>query len=132
MLDINGASALVTGGASGLGEATVKALAAKGAKVVILDLGHQADKGKALADEVGGAFAETDVTDADQVIAAIEVAKALGPLKALVTRPASAGPPAPSARTANTRRRTTSTSSARSSTSTSPVRSTARGSPRPP
>jgi len=84
MLDINGASALVTGGASGLGEATVKALAAKGAKVVILDLGHQADKGKALADEVGGAFAETDVTDADQVIAAIEVAKALGPLKALV------------------------------------------------
>ncbi|MFI5045154.1 MAG: SDR family NAD(P)-dependent oxidoreductase, partial [Acidimicrobiales bacterium] len=83
-MDINGASALVTGGASGLGEATVKALAAKGAKVVILDLGHQADKGKALADEVGGAFAETDVTDADQVIAAIEVAKALGPLKALV------------------------------------------------
>ena len=84
MLEINGASALVTGGASGLGEAATKALAAKGAKVVIMDLGRQADKGEALAKEVGGAFAEADVTDPDQVIAAVELAKELGPLKALI------------------------------------------------
>ena len=49
MLDINGASALVTGGASGLGEATAKALAEKGAKVVICDLDRQAEAGEALA-----------------------------------------------------------------------------------
>ena len=63
MLDINGASALVTGGASGLGEATAKALAEKGAKVVICDLDRQAEAGEALAKEIGGVFAPTDVTD---------------------------------------------------------------------
>ena len=84
MLELNGASALVTGGASGLGEAAVKALAAQGAKVVIMDLDRQAEKGQALAKEVGGAFAECDVTNTDQVIAAVEQAKGLGPVRALV------------------------------------------------
>ena len=84
MLELNGASALVTGGASGLGEATVRALADAGAKVVILDLDRQADKGTALAEEVGGAFAECAVTDPDQVLAAIDAAKELGPLRAAV------------------------------------------------
>ncbi|MFZ2606196.1 MAG: SDR family NAD(P)-dependent oxidoreductase [Candidatus Microthrix parvicella] len=84
MLDINGASALVTGGASGLGEATAKALAEKGAKVVICDLDRQAEAGEALAKEIGGVFAPTDVTDTDQIIAAIEAGKELGPVKALV------------------------------------------------
>ena len=84
MLELNGASALVTGGASGLGEAAVKALAAQGAKVVIMDLDRQAEKGQALATEVGGVFAECDVTDTDQVIAAVEAAKELGPVRALV------------------------------------------------
>ena len=84
MLELNGASAIVTGGASGLGEASVRALAAKGAKVVILDLDRQQEKGDALAKEVGGIFAPADVTDAEQVIAAVEAAKELGPLRAVV------------------------------------------------
>ena len=84
MLELNGASALVTGGASGLGEASVRALAEQGAKVVVLDLDRQADKGEALAKEVGGVFAPADVTDTDQVIAAVEAAKELGPLRAVV------------------------------------------------
>jgi len=84
MLELNGASAIVTGGASGLGEASVKALAARGAKVVVLDLDRQAEKGEALAKEVGGVFAPADVTDTEQVIAAVEAAKELGPLRAVV------------------------------------------------
>jgi len=85
MLELNGASALVTGGASGLGEATVRALAEAGSKVVIMDLGHQADKANAiLADIGGGAFVECDVTNTEQVIAAVEKAKELGPLRAVI------------------------------------------------
>ena len=84
MLELQNASAIVTGGASGLGEASVRALAAKGAKVVILDLDRQAEKGDALAKEVGGIFAAADVTDEEQVIAAVEAAKELGPIRALV------------------------------------------------
>lgn len=81
-MEINGASAIVTGGASGLGEATSRLLAERGAKVVVLDM--QDDKGKALADEIGGAFCHADVTNTDEVIAAVEAAKDLGPLKAVV------------------------------------------------
>lgn len=54
-------SAIVTGGASGLGAATARALAAKGVKVGIFDL--QEDKGEALAKEIGGCFAKVNVTD---------------------------------------------------------------------
>jgi len=81
-MDINGASAIVTGGASGSGAATCRQLAARGAKVVVADL--QADKGQALAEEIGGAFVEVDVTKTDQITAAIEKAKELGPLRILV------------------------------------------------
>jgi NAD(P)-dependent dehydrogenase (short-subunit alcohol dehydrogenase family) len=81
-MDISGASAIITGGASGLGEATARALAARGAKVVIADLNEE--KGTALASELGGAFASTNVTDTDQVIAAITAAQDLGPVRALV------------------------------------------------
>jgi NAD(P)-dependent dehydrogenase (short-subunit alcohol dehydrogenase family) len=84
MLELNGASALVTGGASGLGEASVRALAAQGAKVVVLDLDRQAERGEALAKEVGGVFAPADVTDVEQVIAAVDAAKELGPLRAVI------------------------------------------------
>jgi NAD(P)-dependent dehydrogenase (short-subunit alcohol dehydrogenase family) len=84
MLELNGASAVVTGGASGLGEASVRALAAQGAKVVVLDLDRQAERGEALAKEVGGVFAPADVTDTDQVIAAVEAAKEMGPLRAVI------------------------------------------------
>jgi NAD(P)-dependent dehydrogenase (short-subunit alcohol dehydrogenase family) len=81
-MDINGASAIVTGGASGIGAATARLIAAKGAKVVIADL--QADKGEALAKEIGGAFCKVDVTKTEDIINAIEMAKDMGPLRVLV------------------------------------------------
>jgi len=81
-MEINGASAIVTGGASGIGEASARLLAAKGAKVVIADLNDE--KGNALATELGGAFCHVDVTDVDEVIAAVETAKEMGPLRAVV------------------------------------------------
>jgi len=81
-MELNGISAIVTGGASGIGEACARQLADRGAKVVIADL--QDDKGNALATEIGGAFAHVDVTNPDDVIAAIEMAKEMGPLRALV------------------------------------------------
>ena len=64
-----GKGALVAGGASGLGEATARALAEAGASVVIADL--NAEKGEALAGEIGAAFVQADVTDADAVGAAV-------------------------------------------------------------
>jgi NAD(P)-dependent dehydrogenase (short-subunit alcohol dehydrogenase family) len=81
-MEINGTSAIVTGGASGIGEASARQLAAKGAKVVIADLND--DKGNALATELGGAFCHVDVTKTDEIIAAVETAKEMGPLRALV------------------------------------------------
>ncbi|WP_203336246.1 SDR family NAD(P)-dependent oxidoreductase [Nocardioides limicola] len=81
-MDITGSSAIVTGGASGIGAAVVRQLAAKGAKVIVADL--QEDKGAALAAEVGGEFARVDVTDTAQIQAAVERAVALAPLKVLV------------------------------------------------
>ena len=81
-MDINGASAIVTGRASGIGAATARLLAAKGAKVVIADL--QADKGEALAKEIGGAFCKVDVTKTEDIMNAIEMAKDMGPLRVLV------------------------------------------------
>jgi NAD(P)-dependent dehydrogenase (short-subunit alcohol dehydrogenase family) len=81
-MDINGCSAIVTGGASGIGEAAARLLAARGAKVVIADL--QDDKGNALATELGGAFCHVDVRKTDEIIACVETAKEMGPLRALV------------------------------------------------
>lgn len=81
-MDINGASAIVTGGASGIGAATARLLAARGAKVVVADL--QADKGEAIAKEIGGAFCKVDVTKTDDIMNAIEMAKSMGPLRVLV------------------------------------------------
>ena len=81
-MDINGASAIVTGGASGIGAATARLLAQRGAKVVVADL--QEDKGNAVAKEIGGAFCKVDVTKTDDIINAIEMAKSMGPLRVLV------------------------------------------------
>ncbi len=81
-MDIQGTSSIVTGGASGLGEATVRLLAQRGARVVVADL--QEEKGQALAKEVNGIFVRCDVTNTDEVIAATEAAKDLGPLRSLV------------------------------------------------
>src|SRR5688500_297428 len=76
------ASALVTGGASGLGLATARRLAAAGAAVTIVDLPSSA--GADVAEELGGTFAAADVTDPDQVAAAVAVATASGPLRVVV------------------------------------------------
>ena len=66
-MDISGASALVTGGASGLGFATARRLADAGAHVVIVDL--PTSPGADRAAEIGGTFAPADVTDPGQVAA---------------------------------------------------------------
>ncbi len=82
-MKINGVGAIVTGGASGLGAATARMLAAKGAKVTLFDL--NAEVGKANADEIGGLFVKTNVTDDAEVVAAIEQAeKAHGIARILV------------------------------------------------
>ncbi|WP_420548972.1 SDR family NAD(P)-dependent oxidoreductase [Curvivirga sp.] len=61
-MDVNGLVAVVTGGASGLGEGTARALAAAGAKVAVLDMGLE--KAQAVADEIGGLAVACDVSDA--------------------------------------------------------------------
>ncbi len=81
-MDISGASAIVTGGASGIGAAAARRLAALGAKVVIADL--QEDKGNELAGEIGGAFARVDVTNTDDIVNATEMAKSMGPVRVLI------------------------------------------------
>jgi len=81
-MEIKGTSAIVTGGASGLGEATANLLASRGSRIVVLDM--QDDRGEAVAAKVNGAFVKADVADADQVIAAVEAAKEMGPLRVLV------------------------------------------------
>jgi len=81
-MDIDGVSAIVTGGASGLGEATARLLAARGARVVVADMKDA--EGSKVADAIGGAFCHADVTSTDDVVAAVETAKELGPLRLLV------------------------------------------------
>jgi NAD(P)-dependent dehydrogenase (short-subunit alcohol dehydrogenase family) len=83
-MELNGTSAIVTGGASGLGEATARVLAAAGAHVVIADLNE--DAGKQVAAEIGGQFAKTNVTEADDVLAAVAAAQDTGlPLRTAVS-----------------------------------------------
>jgi NAD(P)-dependent dehydrogenase (short-subunit alcohol dehydrogenase family) len=74
-MELNGIGALVAGGASGLGEATARELAARGARVTVADL--NAERGEALAADIGGAFAAADVTDEAQVQAAVESVEGL-------------------------------------------------------
>ena len=81
-MELTNSSAIVTGGASGIGAAAARLLAKKGAKVVSADL--QADKGEALAKEIGGAFCKVDVTNTEDIINATEMAKSMGPIRALV------------------------------------------------
>lgn len=82
MLDINGASAIVTGGASGLGAATARLLSKAGAKVVVVDLND--DLGNAVASEIGGKYAKADVSNEEQVQAAVDAASGMGPLRVLI------------------------------------------------
>jgi len=91
-MQISGSSAVVVGGAGGLGEATVRRLHAAGAKVVIADLAD--DKGKELASELDARYVRTDATNADDVQAAVAEAESLAPLRISVDAhggPASGG-----------------------------------------
>jgi NAD(P)-dependent dehydrogenase (short-subunit alcohol dehydrogenase family) len=82
-MDIQGSSSVITGGASGLGEATARLLAERGVHVVVVDMNEE--KGEAVAKDISGVFVKADVADPEQVIAAVEAAKEMGPLKTLVT-----------------------------------------------
>ncbi len=83
-MDVKGHAAIVTGAASGLGAATAKALAAKGAKVALLDLNAE-DAGK-VADEIGGLAVGCDVTSAESAVEAVQAAREQhGPARILVS-----------------------------------------------
>ena len=82
-MQLDGAIALITGGASGLGLATARALTAAGAAVVIADL--PGSPGDAAAKEVGGVFVATDVTDPASVQSAVDRAASMGPLRVAVS-----------------------------------------------
>jgi len=72
-MNINGISAVVTGGASGLGEATARELAKRGAKVAVFD--RDVEKGEKVAADIGGIFCEVDVTSDEKVAAAFAKAR---------------------------------------------------------
>jgi NAD(P)-dependent dehydrogenase (short-subunit alcohol dehydrogenase family) len=74
-MQLDGIGALVAGGASGLGEASARELAARGARVTVADLDEE--RGGALADELGGAFVAADVTDESQVQAAVDAVEGM-------------------------------------------------------
>jgi 3-hydroxyacyl-CoA dehydrogenase/3-hydroxy-2-methylbutyryl-CoA dehydrogenase len=81
-VNVEGVGALVAGGASGLGAATARALAGAGAQVVVADL--NAEKGEALAAEIGASFVAADVTDAEAVSEAVKRAASDGGLRVSV------------------------------------------------
>lgn len=89
-MDIAGAVALVSGGASGLGAATARKLAASGMRVVIADI--QDALGDEIATEIDGAFVHTDVRDPAEVQAAVDAAVEMGPLRVVINC-AGIGPP---------------------------------------
>jgi NAD(P)-dependent dehydrogenase (short-subunit alcohol dehydrogenase family) len=83
-MNLNGTSAIVSGGASGLGEATARELAKAGALVLVADL--NAERGNKVADEIGGVFTRVDVSDEESVAAAVgAVAAAPRPLRVAVS-----------------------------------------------
>jgi NAD(P)-dependent dehydrogenase (short-subunit alcohol dehydrogenase family) len=81
-MNLEGSSSIVTGGASGIGEAAARQLAAAGSRVVIADL--QEEKGQQVASELGGLFVRCDVSSAEDAIASAAAAAEMGPLRALV------------------------------------------------
>ena len=81
-MDIADKVFIVTGGASGLGEGTARLLAKRGAKVVIADM--QADKGEAVAKDIGGVFVKCDVSNESDAMAVVATATSLGKLMGLV------------------------------------------------
>jgi NAD(P)-dependent dehydrogenase (short-subunit alcohol dehydrogenase family) len=81
-LNLEGAAAIVTGGASGIGEACARQLAALGARVVVADL--QEARGQAVAGQIGGIYVKCDVSNEDDGAAAVAAASEMGPLRVLV------------------------------------------------
>ena len=81
-MNLEGSSSVVTGGASGIGEASARQLAAAGSRVVIADLNEE--RGQAVASELGGLFVKCDVTSEEDGLAAVAAATEMGPLRALV------------------------------------------------
>jgi len=81
-IDLNGSSSLVTGGASGIGEASARQLASAGSRGVIADLNEE--RGQAVASELGGLFVRCDVTSVEDADTAVAAASEMGPLRALV------------------------------------------------
>ncbi len=84
-------SAVITGGASGLGEATARALAAKGVKVALFDLNE--DLGEKVAKEIGGVFCKVNVTDDDSVDAGLAKARAANGQERILVNCAGIAPP---------------------------------------
>ena len=89
-MNLEGASAIVTGGASGIGEATARGLAALGVRCVIADL--NAEKGADVAKSLDGVFVQADVVDTSQVQHAVQEASRLGPLRVLVNAAGTGAP----------------------------------------
>jgi NAD(P)-dependent dehydrogenase (short-subunit alcohol dehydrogenase family) len=84
VMKLNGTAAIISGGASGLGEATARELASAGSRVVVADLNEE--RGKNIASELGGLFVKTDVSDEQSVQAAVDAAAGLGaPLRVVVS-----------------------------------------------
>jgi len=81
-MDLTGSSALVTGAASGIGAAVARSLATSGAHVIVADV--QDEAGRSLAHAIGGSFVHVDVTDPHAVSGAVERARDVAPLRAVV------------------------------------------------
>lgn len=89
-MKVSGTTALITGGGSGLGEATARHLAGKGAKVAILDL--DSDRASAVADEIGGVAVTANVADESAVASAVsDAAKELGSAPRIIVNCAGIG-----------------------------------------
>jgi NAD(P)-dependent dehydrogenase (short-subunit alcohol dehydrogenase family) len=81
-MEIAGTSAIVTGGASGIGAASARALTKRGARCVLIDLNDEL--GEALASELSGLYVKADVADPEQVQVAVDAAMEMAPLRSLV------------------------------------------------
>lgn len=84
-MDLSRGSVIVTGGASGLGEASARLVSSRfpSAHVVILDMNEEL--GKKIAGDVGGTFVHTDITDEASVINAVDTAVSHGPLRGVIS-----------------------------------------------